>query len=108
MHDERARIAFEQQVLAAPSQALDPLADDHACDIARHALPQVGIAHGDARDGFPEHERLDAATGDLDFRKLWHGGGPAVLVRPPNIPKIAPSHGKASPAQATARLGSPP
>ena len=60
----------------APGEQLiefvDRVADDEPSEIARNALAQIGIAHGDARDGFPENERLDTATGDFDFGQLWH------------------------------------
>jgi len=73
VHDERAGVALEQQVLSPPLQAFHPLADEGAGEFAGNALTQVGIAHGDARDRLAEHERLDAAAGDLDFGQLWHG-----------------------------------
>ena len=46
--------------------------EGQAREVPRHTPAQIGIAHGDARDGLAEHERLDAAACDLDFRKLWH------------------------------------
>src|SRR6266851_9194803 len=72
VHDERAGVALEQQILSAPLQALHPPSDEDARELARHALAQIGIAHYDARDRLAEHERLDAAAGDLDFGQLWH------------------------------------
>src|SRR5262245_10456634 len=90
MHDERTGVAFEQDVLSAPPQLLDALSHHQPREVARHALPQIGVAHGDARDGFPEHERLDAAAGNLDFRQLWHRGNSASLSRLLNIPKLPP------------------
>src|SRR5215467_14798498 len=89
MEDDRAGIAFEQEILPAPLEANHSLAYGQARDVARHALAQVGVAHGDARDGFPEHEGLDTATGDLDFRQFWHSGNSASLSRLLNIPKLA-------------------
>src|SRR5467141_2202674 len=89
VHDERTGVALEQQILSAPLQALHPLADEYARKLARNALAQIGIAHHDARDRFAEHERLDAAAGDLDFRQLWHGWNPMSLSAFRNIPKLA-------------------
>src|SRR6267154_6137823 len=89
VHDERAGVALEQQILSAPLQPLHPLADEDAREPARNALAQIGIAHHDARDRFAEHERLDAAAGDLDFRQLWHGRNPMFLSGLGNIPKLA-------------------
>src|SRR6266851_4581634 len=74
VHDERAGVAFEQQVFPTPHQAFHPLADESAGEFAGNALTQIGIAHGDARNRLAEHERLDAAAGDLDFGQLWHWG----------------------------------
>jgi len=73
VHDERAGVAFEQQILSTPHHAFHPLADEGAGEFAGNALTQVGIAHGDTRDRLAEHQRLDAAAGDLDFGQLWHG-----------------------------------
>src|SRR5437879_3249878 len=74
MQDERAAVALEQQILATPHQPFYDPPDDEACEVPRHAPAQIGVAHGDAGDGLAEHERLDAAAGDLDFRQLWHNG----------------------------------
>src|SRR5229473_3871506 len=89
VHDERSGVALEQQILSAPLQAPHPLADEDARERARNALAQIGIAHHDARDRFAEHETLDAAAGDLDFRQLWHGWNPMFLSGLGNIPKLA-------------------
>src|SRR6267154_2777205 len=99
VHDERAGVALEQQILSAPLQAPHPLADEDARELARHALAQIGIAHYDARDRFAEHERLDAAAGDLDFRQLWHDWNPMSLSGLGNIPKLALYHSKRLHAQ---------
>src|SRR5712692_5412282 len=72
MHDERAAVALEQQILATPRQPFYQPADDEAREVPRHAPAQIGVAHGDARDGLAEHERLDAAACDLDFGQLRH------------------------------------
>src|SRR6267154_509048 len=65
----------------------------------RSALAPIGIAHYDARDRFAEHERLDAAAGDLDFRQLWHDWNPISLSGLANIPKLALYHSKRLHAQ---------
>jgi hypothetical protein len=72
VHDERAGVALEQQVLSTTHQGFHPPADEDTGEFARKALAQIAIAHRDARNRLAEHERLDAAAGDLDFRKLWH------------------------------------
>ncbi len=74
VHDERAGVALEQQILSTPHQTFHPLTDQDAGEFARYALTQIGIAHSDARNRLAEHERLDAAAGDLDFGQLWHSG----------------------------------
>src|SRR6267378_2231426 len=73
VNDERAGVAFEQQVLSTPHQAFHLLADEDAGEFAGNALTQIAIAHGDARNRLADHEWLDAAAGDLDFGQLWHG-----------------------------------
>jgi len=81
VHDERASFAFEQQIFSTPHDPSYEPADDEAGDIPLHAPAQVGVAHGDAGDGLAQNERFDAAAGDLNFGKLWHGG-PHCPCRP--------------------------
>ena len=44
-------------------------------------IAEIAVQRGNAGDGLAQNERLDAAAGDLNFGKLWHGG-PHCPCRP--------------------------
>ncbi|CAN0623584.1 protein of unknown function [Burkholderia multivorans] len=72
MHDEPARVGFEQQVLAAPLDAQHLALAQLLAEPRGHRPAQHGGTHVDACDAAPGDKGLDAPARNLDFRQLWH------------------------------------
>ena len=68
MHDQCARSAVDQEVLAAALEASNHRPREHPAEPARHRLAQPAVAHHDGPDALADEQRLQAAARGFDFR----------------------------------------
>jgi hypothetical protein len=72
MHDERAAIAFDDQVLATPTDVAHPLAPQRSRQISLDGPAQPAVPYRGTGQDLSGEERLDAAPRDLYLGKFWH------------------------------------
>ncbi len=72
VHNEPARVDFEQQVLAAPLDLVDHMAPQGFRKVGRNRPAQRGRADVDALNPASGDVRFDSASGNLNFWQLWH------------------------------------
>jgi hypothetical protein len=72
MHEQRAAVDPEQQVLAAPVDALDRPAFQSLCEIGRNRPAQAAVVYPHRSDATSDHARRDTASRRLDLRELGH------------------------------------
>src|SRR5687767_9990505 len=85
MHEQRAGVGAEQEVLGAPLETPDALGRERSWKATRDGPAQARLADFDASDGAADHVRGEAAARGLDFGQLRHG---ASLKRQGRRPKI--------------------
>ena len=68
VHDGRAPVGVDQQVLGSPADRPDRPAAKLALDAARHGPSQAAIPHNDIVDCAVDDPRFDAAAARFDFR----------------------------------------
>jgi len=72
VHEEVARVEVEEEVLAAPADAADPLPRDARPEVAGHGPAQAPLADHDAAHPAADHAGNETQAGRLDFREFRH------------------------------------
>jgi hypothetical protein len=73
VHEQRAGLGLEQQVLGAAREAGDALAFEQARELLGYGPAQSRLAHLDTRDRAAHDVRREAAARGFDFGQLRHG-----------------------------------
>jgi hypothetical protein len=72
MHEQRGFAGVEQQVFAAPVDAIDRAAAHARVEIPGNRPAQARVVHVDPRHAPADHVRRDTAPGRFDFREFGH------------------------------------
>jgi len=72
MHEQRPVADREQQIFAAPIDALDGATLQQPCESARNRPAQAAVVHPQRSDAPADHARRDAAACRLDLGQLGH------------------------------------
>ena len=74
VHDGRAVVGYDEQVLGASFDRVDATSAQFALDTTRHGPAQAAIAHDDVVNARTDDPGFDAAAACLDFGEFGHGG----------------------------------
>src|SRR5881394_1338990 len=72
VHEQRASLRAEQEVLAAPLERIDPLSRELAREALRDGPAQARLPHLDGSDRAADHVRRQAAARRFDLGELRH------------------------------------
>lgn len=83
MQDQTPAFTIEQQIFSTAGHGYDAPTAQDAVEIAGDGPAQLPLADHYPGDIAAQQMRLDAPTGDFDFRKFWHGLelSPSAYVR---------------------------